>query len=109
MRQRHKGLARDAVTMSTPRRPATKKGLGEQIAKATPPPPNPAKINFLAAFTLRALTGIGFIPNDRAQSVRRREARVYAGTVPQHVIAKRRAANKRARAARRVHRQAAGR
>lgn len=104
MRQRHKGLAREAVTMHAPRKPGVKRGQAEQIAQATPPLPNPDKVNFLAALTLRALTGLGYIPNDGGQTVRARTATTYVRP-PVQEIARRRARNKRARVARRAARR----
>jgi hypothetical protein len=102
MRQRHRGLANEAMTIH-PRRKGTKRGQAEQIAKATPPPPNPDKVSYLAALTLRALTGLGVIPNGDG-TVRNRTATTYVKPDAQ-VIARRRARNKRARIARRAHRR----
>lgn len=108
MRQRHKGLARDAVSASTPRRQGSVKGLRDKITTATPPRVDDVKVNFLAALTMRALTGLGFIPNQGTRTVRARTATTYVRP-DAAVIARRRARNKRARQARRVHRQAARR
>lgn len=104
MRQRHKGLARDAITQKTGR-PATIKGLSKQTAQATEAPPNPNKVKYLALLSLRALVGRGYLPNTGAETVRARSANVYSGTVSGAEIARRRAANKRARIARRAHRR----